>query len=101
MPEWADLPVPDIAQRYWRLKPDSKFVDLIVRGVQVHVACISCESVSVGVQLAIRADEANHRDVNHTFAEMSADATNPYVIKHMEAHNAPVTKTEATNAPVV
>lgn len=34
------------------------------------------------VQLAIRADEANHRDVNHTFAALSENDTNPYVLKY-------------------
>ena len=29
--------------------------------------------------LAVRADEANHRDVNHAFAALNADATNPFI----------------------
>ena len=32
--------------------------------------------------LAIRADEANHRDVNHTFAGLKRDDTNPFLGKH-------------------
>ncbi len=32
--------------------------------------------------LAIRADEANHRDVNHAFAGLKPDATNPFLGKH-------------------
>jgi ubiquinol oxidase len=101
LPEWSDLPVPDIAQRYWRLKPDAKFVDLIVS--RLFSLKLAPETLIFWLihQLAIRADEANHRDVNHTFAEMSMDATNPYVIKHMEAKKLPLTKADATNAPVV
>jgi hypothetical protein len=29
-------------------------------------------------------DEANHREVNHTFADISLDAVNPYVLKQQE-----------------
>lgn len=28
--------------------------------------------------LAVRADEANHRDVNHTFSSLKADDDNPF-----------------------
>jgi hypothetical protein len=31
--------------------------------------------------LAIRMDEANHRDVNHTFASLRRDETNPFISK--------------------
>ncbi len=30
------------------------------------------------------ADEANHRDVNHTFADMDSDDPNPFIEKHKE-----------------
>lgn len=30
------------------------------------------------------ADEANHRDVNHTFADMESDDPNPFVEKHKD-----------------
>lgn len=30
------------------------------------------------------ADEANHRDVNHTFAEMKNDDPNPFIAEHRE-----------------
>eukprot|EP01031_Cornospumella_fuschlensis_P006590 gene6590-8195_t len=46
---WASLPAPDIAKTYWRLPPDASFLDTL-----------KC----------IYADEAHHRDVNHTFAEL-------------------------------
>jgi Alternative oxidase len=52
------MPPPEIATHYWRLKPDAKMRDLI---------------------LAVRADEANHRDVNHTFASIPKDQRNPFL----------------------
>jgi hypothetical protein len=58
LPEWKDKPAPEIAMRYWRLAPGSKMRDLI---------------------LAIRADEAIHRDVNHVLASISPDAPNPFL----------------------
>jgi hypothetical protein len=30
---------------------------------------------------AVRADEANHRDVNHVFSEMDEHDTNPFISK--------------------
>ena len=60
---WKDLPAPDIARNYWRLDDTAKFLDVIR-----HIA----------------ADETHHRDVNHTFASISANTTNPYVLKHLE-----------------
>ena len=30
------------------------------------------------------ADEANHRDVNHTFADMKTDDPNPFLAEHKE-----------------
>jgi hypothetical protein len=41
-------PAPEIAKNYWHLAPDATLRDVV---------------------LAIRADEANHRDVNHMFAD--------------------------------
>jgi hypothetical protein len=34
------------------------------------------------------ADEANHRDVNHTFADMQSDDPNPFLEEHQ--HNAAI-----------
>jgi ubiquinol oxidase len=45
---YPNVPAPEIAIRYWKLKPDAKLRDVI---------------------LAVRADEAGHRDVNHGFAD--------------------------------
>lgn len=60
---WKDIPAPEIARNYWRLDDNAKFVDVIR-----HIA----------------ADETHHRDVNHTFATLSANSTNPFVFKHLD-----------------
>jgi hypothetical protein len=64
LPLFTNLDAPDLGKNYWKLSPDAKFRELI---------------------LAIRADEANHRAVNHTFADMHAtfaqDAVNPFTVK--------------------
>jgi ubiquinol oxidase len=44
----ANVPAPRIAIDYWKLAPDARLRDVIV---------------------AVRADEAHHRDVNHRFAD--------------------------------
>jgi hypothetical protein len=57
LPEWEDHPAPRIAIDYWGLQSDAKILD---------------------VMRALRADEANHRYVNHTLAELKADDFNPF-----------------------
>ena len=57
LPEWTDAPAPDIAVKYWRLDADATVRDLV---------------------LAVRADEACHSHVNHTFAGMKHDESNPF-----------------------
>jgi len=68
--EWGHLMAPDIAKQYWRMEDDATWLDVIKQ---------------------IMADEANHRDVNHTFASLQSDETNPYIQKHhkasMQVHN--------------
>ncbi len=49
---YDNVPAPDIAIRYWGLAPDARLRDVI---------------------LAVRDDEAGHRDVNHRFADELAD----------------------------
>lgn len=44
----ADVPAPEIAKRYWKLPEDATLRDVV---------------------LVVRDDEANHRDVNHAFAD--------------------------------
>ena len=45
---YANIPAPEIAIDYWKLAPDARLRDVII---------------------AVRADEARHRDVNHEFAD--------------------------------
>jgi len=60
---WKDKHVPQIAKDYWRMEEGVTFIDLIK-------------------QIAV--DETNHRDVNHTFAEMAWTDPNPHVVKHIQ-----------------
>lgn len=46
-----------LAIRYWHLPATATMRDML---------------------LAVRADEGNHRDVNHDLSELPADAKNPY-----------------------
>ncbi|CAG0964996.1 hypothetical protein MTYP_00940 [Methylophilaceae bacterium] len=46
--KYENIPAPQIAIDYWKLSPDARLREVIV---------------------AVRADEANHRDVNHAFAD--------------------------------
>jgi hypothetical protein len=63
-PRDADLvafgkkPADEIAIRYWRLPADATMYDVL---------------------MAVRADEANHRDVNHTLAGVAPTEKNPFV----------------------
>lgn len=61
LPMFESLPAPLVARDYWCLAPDATFRDVV---------------------LAIRADEAHHREVNHTFAEMDVNETNPFPPGH-------------------
>ncbi len=60
--QWKTDPAPQIAIEYWKMRPDATMRDLM---------------------LAVRADEANHRDVNHALANLKPDQINPYVYEHV------------------
>lgn len=60
---WANTPAPPIAIGYYHLSSDAKWVDVL-----------KC----------MMADECNHRDVNHTFADMDSDDPNPFIAKHRD-----------------
>jgi len=62
--EWGHLRAPEIAINYWRMSPDSMWIDVVKQ---------------------IMADEANHRDVNHTFASVNSNERNPFIEKHHKA----------------
>ncbi|KAK7446071.1 hypothetical protein BaRGS_00040295 [Batillaria attramentaria] len=57
MQHWQTKAAPPVAIRYWKLPEDATMRDVV---------------------LAIRADEAHHRVVNHTLASMKPDDFNPY-----------------------
>jgi len=57
LPMWSALPAPDIAIKYWELPNNAMMRDVI---------------------LAIRADEAHHRIVNHTLGSMKPADQNPF-----------------------
>ncbi|GAB9471153.1 hypothetical protein Gpo141_00008377 [Globisporangium polare] len=60
--EWKNTQAPLIARNYYKLPDDAQVVDMI-----------KC----------IRADEANHRDVNHTFAGLDQrNGVNPFMHGH-------------------
>ena len=65
LPKWSspDFQVPDLAKDYWHLPSDCTMEDLL---------------------LAIRADEAGHRHVNHTLASLEARDRNPFTPEEME-----------------
>ncbi|CAK8697525.1 uncharacterized protein LOC143456429 [Clavelina lepadiformis] len=54
---WSRMKAPEIAVEYWKLKDDAMMRDVI---------------------LAIRADEAHHRTVNHELSNRKPDEPNPY-----------------------
>eukprot|EP00095_Tigriopus_kingsejongensis_P006827 maker-scaffold82_size396747-snap-gene-2.29 protein:Tk06827 transcript:maker-scaffold82_size396747-snap-gene-2.29-mRNA-1 annotation:"alternative mitochondrial-like" len=57
LPMWKNLPAPEIAVKYWKLPETAIMRDVI---------------------LAIRADEAHHREVNHTLGSMELKSDNPF-----------------------
>ncbi|KAK8864380.1 alternative oxidase, mitochondrial [Kwoniella newhampshirensis] len=65
IPEWKDHPAPRIAIDYWRLPADSKLIDVI---------------------RAVRADEATHRFVNHSLANLDQKKDfNPFALVEANA----------------
>lgn len=59
LPEWEQLPAPEIAIEYWKLGQDAKMGDLLK---------------------VIRADEAGHRFIHHSFANLETEDTNPFSV---------------------
>lgn len=56
---WSDLPAPLIAKEYWRLDENATLRDVL---------------------LNVRADEACHSYVNHTFSRLRQDEDNPFEV---------------------
>ena len=59
LPMWSRLEAPEIAVKYWRLEPKATMRDVIEN---------------------IRADEMHHREIHHTFADLTRDGggSNPF-----------------------
>ena len=62
--EWKHLKAPEIAKVYWNLNPETATWEDCLK----HML----------------ADEAHHRDVNHTFAELPRHAPNPFIEEHVQ-----------------
>ncbi|CAF4325737.1 unnamed protein product [Rotaria sp. Silwood2] len=58
LPKWLKTPAPQIAKNYWKLSDNAMMRDVL---------------------LAVRADEATHRQVNHKLADVGSDAPNPFL----------------------
>lgn len=67
LPQWERLDAPDIAIKYWNMPEGRrKMRDLL---------------------LYIRADEAKHREVNHTFANLDQiNDPNPFISKYKKSN---------------
>lgn len=63
LPEWSNMPAPEIAIDYWKLGSDATLRDVI---------------------LAVRADESSHRLVNHTLANLKDGDLNPFINNDLE-----------------
>ncbi|KAH9922798.1 alternative oxidase [Epithele typhae] len=61
IPEWTNMPAPEISKDYWRLAPDAKLLDVIY---------------------AVRSDESTHRFVNHSLANLDYHTDiNPFALQ--------------------
>ncbi|KAJ3788384.1 mitochondrial alternative oxidase [Lentinula aff. detonsa] len=66
VPEWSDMPAPQIAIDYWRLEPSAKLLDVIY---------------------AVRSDETTHRFVNHSLANLDVKTdVNPFALQEPDMH---------------
>lgn len=65
VPEWANMPAPEIAVQYWKMPEGNRTMkDLL---------------------LYVRADEAKHREVNHTLANLNQENDpNPYAARYKD-----------------
>jgi len=65
VPEWSNMPAPQIAIDYWRLKADASLLDVIY---------------------AVRSDETTHRFVNHSLANLGKGDVNPFALREPDMH---------------
>jgi hypothetical protein len=69
--DWSNLKAPPIAIQYWNLEEGATW-----RTTLRHIL----------------ADEAHHRDVNHTFAGLGPDDENPFIEEHKDNFDAAVSR---------
>lgn len=65
LPEWEDLDAPEVAKEYWHLADDAPMVDLL---------------------RVVRADEAGHRFIHHSLANLESSDTNPFSVASPAPH---------------
>ncbi|KAJ2935111.1 hypothetical protein H1R20_g1932, partial [Candolleomyces eurysporus] len=66
IPEWTNMPAPEISIDYWRLPQDAKMIDVIY---------------------AVRSDETTHRFVNHSLANLNpSNDVNPFALREPDMH---------------
>ncbi|UJR21818.1 hypothetical protein I4U23_024892 [Adineta vaga] len=75
LPAWSHLPAPQIAKKYWKLSANAVLRDVL---------------------LAIRADEATHRQVNHKLADVGPNAPNPFLIEVNQTQDPPSIEEQRT-----
>lgn len=69
LPEWKVKPAPQLAIRYWHMPTDATMLDLVYH---------------------VRADEAKHREVNHTFGNLDQKHDrNPYALRVVDSSPSP------------
>ncbi|KAJ0395463.1 hypothetical protein P43SY_004288 [Pythium insidiosum] len=77
LPEWRDKEAPLIARSYYKLPTEAKVYDMIKSYYKLPTEAKVYDMIK-----CIRADEANHRDVNHTFAGLDqVKGVNPFLMK--------------------
>lgn len=66
LPEWTDVPAPEIAKDYWRLPDGAKLLDVLY---------------------AVRSDESTHRFINHSLANLNPKTdVNPFALREPDMH---------------
>lgn len=80
LPKWSNLNAPEMAVKYWHMPEGNRTMkDLL---------------------LYVRADEAKHREVNHTFGNLNhVMDLNPYQVKHEDPKRVYPTKGIDTKHP--
>lgn len=69
LPQWNDRPAPQVAIAYWDMPKNATMLDLIYY---------------------VRADEAKHREVNHTFGNLDQKHDrNPYALRVVDSSESP------------